>query len=205
MHYRARLTRMGALLCGALACLLSLQLMGLASVDPPRGAQWAQARARWNAQAPDSYYIAVRIEALGRVCAQRLEVRGGWVRRVLENTCDTLWVDPLTVEQLFALSSDIESIPASRCVPSPHTCPCHRIFTLRRVEYDAEYGFPSTIIARSEVQFHPMRRDFWEHLWTEGNLPACQPARRRFTVQVLALTPLPPESPVQTAEFRRVQ
>ena len=60
MHYRARLTRMGALLCGALACLLSLQLMGLASVDLPRGAQWAEARARWSARAPDSYYYSVK-------------------------------------------------------------------------------------------------------------------------------------------------
>jgi hypothetical protein len=196
---------MGALLCSVLACLLSLQLMGLASVDPPQSAHWAEARARWSARAPDSYYIAVRIEALGRVCVQRLEVRSGWVRRVLENTCNTLWIDPLTVDQLFALSSDIESIPASRCVPSPHTCPCHRVFTLRRIEYDAEYGFPSTIIARSKVQFHPMRRDFWEYLWTEGSLPVCQPARRRFTVQVLTLMPLPPESPAQTAEFRRVR
>ncbi|MBO9335375.1 MAG: hypothetical protein J7455_11690 [Roseiflexus sp.] len=205
MHHRVRLTRMGALLCSVLACLLSLQLMGLASVDPPQSAHWAEARARWSARAPDSYYIAVRIEALGRVCVQRLEVRSGWVRRVLENTCNTLWIDPLTVDQLFALSSDIESIPASRCVPSPHTCPCHRVFTLRRIEYDAEYGFPSTIIARSKVQFHPMRRDFWEYLWTEGSLPVCQPARRRFTVQVLTLMPLPPESPAQTAEFRRVR
>ncbi len=205
MQHRARLTRIGALLCGALACLLSLQLMGLAAVDLSWGVHWVEARARWNAQALDSYYIAVRIEALGQVCAQRLEVRGGWVRRVLENTCDTLLVDPLTVDQLFALSSDIESIPASRCVPSPHTCPCHRVFTLRRVEYDAAYGFPSAIIARSEVQFHPLRRDFWEYLWIEGSLPACQPARRRFTVQVLALTPLPPESPVQTAGLKHVQ
>ncbi|MGQ9549066.1 MAG: hypothetical protein ACUVSY_10820 [Roseiflexus sp.] len=197
MRNTARLTRMGALLCGALACLLSLQLMGLASIDPSQGAHRLEARARWNAKAIDSYYIAVRIEALGQVCAQRLEVRGGWVSRVLENTCDTLWVDPLTVDRLFALSSDIENIPGSRCVPSPHNCPCHRVFTLRRVEYDAKYGFPSAIIARSEVQFYLTRRDFWEHLWTESSLPTCQPARRRFTVQVLALTPLPPENSMQ--------
>ena len=39
--------------------------MGLASIDPPQGAHRLEARARWNAKAIDSYYIAVRIEALG--------------------------------------------------------------------------------------------------------------------------------------------
>lgn len=201
----ARLTRIGMLLCIALACVLSLQLMGLAAVDPPRGSRWTEARARWNAQALNSYSIAVRIEALGNVCVQRLEVRGAWVRRVIENTCTALWVDPLTVDELFALASDIESIPASRCTPSPHDCPCHRVFTLRRIEYDAEYGFPSAIIARSEVRFHPTARDFWEYLWEERNLPVCQPARRRFTVQVLSLTPLTPDYPAQTSAIERVQ
>lgn len=199
MRYAARLTRIGALLCGVLACVLSLQLMGLAAVDPPRGARWTEARARWNARSLDSYYIAVRIEALGNVCVQRLEVRGAWVRRVIGNTCNALWVDPLTVDELFALASDIENIPASRCTPSPHDCPCHRVFTLRRIEYDAEYGFPATILARSEVRLHPTSRDFWEHLWEEQQLPACQPARRRFTVQVLSLTPLTPDYPEQTS------
>ncbi len=198
MRSFARLTRIGVLLCVVLACVLSLQLMGLAAVDPPRGARWTEARARWNAQALDSYAIAVRIEALGRVCVQRLEVHGVWVRRVIENTCDALWVDPLTVDELFALASDIENIPASRCTPTPYDCPCHRVFTLRRIEYDAGYGFPSAIIARSEVRFNPTARDFWEHLWEERNLPVCQPARRRFTVQVLSLTPLAPY-PAQTS------
>lgn len=199
MRYAAPLTRIGALLCGVLACVLSLQLMGLAAVDPPRGARWTEARARWNARSLESYYITVRIEALGNVCVQRLEVRGAWVRRVIENTCNALWVDPLTVDELFALASDIENIPASRCTPSPHDCPCHRVFTLRRIEYDAEYGFPATILARSEVRFHPASRDFWEHLWEKQQLPACQPARRRFTVQVLSLTPLTPDHPGQTS------
>lgn len=192
-------------LCVVLACVLSLQLMGLASVDQPRGSQWVEARARWNAQALDSYYLVVRIEALGNVCVQRLEVRGVWVRRVIENTCDTLWVEPMTVDELFALARDIENIPASRCTPSPHDCPCHRVFTLRRIEYDAEYGFPATILARSEVRFHPSARDFWEYLWEERNLPVCQPARRRFTVQVLSLTPLTPVDPTQISSARRVQ
>ncbi len=195
----AGLTRVGALLCVVLACVLSLQLMGLAAVDSHDGSQWVEARARWNTQAYSSYYIAVRIEALGNVCVQRLEVRGAWVRRVIENTCDALWVDPLTVDELFALASDIEHIPASRCAPSPHDCPCHRVFTLRRITYDAQYGFPSAIIARSEVQFNPARSDFWTFLWRERTLPVCQPARRRFSVHVLSLTPLPPDTPTQTS------
>ncbi|MDW8145929.1 MAG: hypothetical protein RMJ48_06475 [Roseiflexaceae bacterium] len=205
MSHSARLTRIGALLCGALACVLSLQLMGLAAVNPPHSSQWAEARARWNARMLNSYSLAVRIEALGKVCVQRLEVRGAWVRRVIENTCDALWVNPLTVDELFALASDIESIPASRCTPSPHDCPCHRVFTLRRIEYDAEYGFPSAILARSEVRLHPAARDFWEHLWRERQLPACQPARRRFTVQVLSLVPLMSDSPAQTFAIKQVQ
>ncbi|WP_157042525.1 hypothetical protein [Roseiflexus castenholzii] len=205
MRSFARLTRIGMVLCVVMACVLSLQLMGLAAVDQPRGSQWAEARARWNAQAPGSYHIAVRIEALGNVCVQRLEVRGAWVRRVIENTCDAFWVDPLTVDELFALASDIESIPASRCSPSPHDCPCHRVFTLRRIEYDAAYGFPVTILARSEVQFHPAARDFWEYLWQNQQLPTCQPARRRFTVQVLSLTPLAPEDSTQTSAIEKVQ
>ncbi len=205
MRSLARLTRISMALCVVLACVLSLQLMGLASVDRPRGSQWVEARARWNAQALDSYYLVVRIEALGNVCVQRLEVRGVWVRRVIENTCDTLWVEPMTVDELFALARDIENIPASRCTPSPHDCPCHRVFTLRRIEYDAEYGFPATILARSEVRFHPTARDFWEYLWEERNLPVCQPARRRFTVQVLSLTPLTPVDPTQISSARRVK
>ncbi|MCS6938632.1 MAG: hypothetical protein RMJ55_11650 [Roseiflexaceae bacterium] len=201
MRYSARLTRIGALLCSVLACVLSLQLMGLAAVDPPRGSRWTEARARWDARSLNSYYIVVRIEALGNVCVQRLEVRGAWVRRVIENTCNAFWVDPLTVDELFALASDIENIPASRCTPSPHDCPCHRVFTLRRIEYDAEYGFPATILARSEVRFHPTARDFWEHLWQERQLPTCQPARRRFTVQVLSLTP---DYPAPTSALERM-
>lgn len=190
MRRASHIARIGALLCGLLACILSLGLMGLAASDRPAGAHLAAARARWEARAFESYHIAVRIEALGRVCTQRLEVHGGWVRRMIENTCDGIWIEPLTVEELFELSSEIERIPPSRCVPSAQHCPCHRVFTLRHIEYDDQLGFPGTLIARSEVQFRPAGADFWRHLIEQGALPACRPMPRRFTIQVLSLTAL---------------
>jgi hypothetical protein len=58
------------------------------------------------------------------------------------------------------------------------------------VFYDAELGYPATVMARSEVQYNWTDPDFWRSLLDEGELPTCNPSRRRLTIQVLGLTPL---------------
>lgn len=188
MSRTARLTRIGIWLCIVMAGVLSLQLMGIAAIDRRAGPPIMEARARWAAHGFEAYHLVVRIEALGQVCFQRLEIRGEWVRRTLENSCGALLIDELTINELFDLSDEIGNIPASRCVPSERQCPCQRVFTLRHIEYDAELGFPLTVLARSEVRPNLTAPDFWQALSDEGELPSCPAAPRRFTVQVLSLT-----------------
>jgi hypothetical protein len=157
---------------------------------PPLYPERSAALGRWEQRPFTSYRIALRVEALGRVCYQQLDVRGEWVREVIRNTCDSLWVDVLTVEELFAMSEEVAEIPPSRCGPSGQPCPCHRVFTERGVYYDDVLGFPSMVLARSEVQYNVTNPDFWHQLVESRELPSCNSARRRLTIQVLALTPL---------------
>ncbi|HWQ14336.1 MAG TPA: hypothetical protein VNL77_16170 [Roseiflexaceae bacterium] len=189
-----RLARRLIVLVTALLTLVAgMSACGMAAAvtwTPPERAARAEALGRWGARPFTSYRIALRVEALGKVCYQQIEVRGEWVRQTIRNTCDTIWLDTLTVEGLFELSEQIEEIPASRCAPPAQPCLCHRVFTRRGVYYDERLGYPATVLARSELQYNWTSPDFWRRLVEEGALPSCTPARRRLTVQVLALTPL---------------
>jgi hypothetical protein len=179
-------TALLTLVAGMSACSMATTV----AWAPPERAAREQALERWDARPFTSYRIALRVEALGKVCYQQIEVRGAWVRRMIHNTCDTIWLDTLTVEGLFDLSEQIEEIPASRCGPPSQPCVCHRVFTRRGVYYDESLGYPTTVLARSELQYNWTSPDFWLHAAEEQGLPSCAPARRRLTVQVLALTPL---------------
>ncbi|MEN9936107.1 MAG: hypothetical protein RLZZ387_2686 [Chloroflexota bacterium] len=172
-----------AVAAGAWAMLTAVSW---APPNPTRDAALAQ----WEQRGFTSYRISLRVEALGKICYQDLEVRGKWVRQSIRNTCDSLWLDTLTVDQLFELSDQIEQLPSSRCTPGSQPCPCHRIFTQRGVFYDERLGFPTMLLARSEMQYNWASLDFWRSLAQERDLPSCGSGRRRLTVQVLALTPI---------------
>ncbi len=179
----------GIVLCSLLAGGGALRESGVRLMraddpaPPPRSPQLAQR----------SYRIAVRIEALGRVCIQDLEVRSGWVRRVRQNTCENDWVGLLTIERLTDLASEIESIPAARCPPTGLPCPCHRVFTRRDVAYHPLYGFPTAVISRSELRPNLAGSDYWRETAERHALPDCPASGRRFTLQVLSFAPLEPD------------
>jgi hypothetical protein len=177
------------LLTVATAFVACGMLTAVASTATPQLAH-ERAMDRWQQRGFTSYRVALRIEALGRVCYQLLEVRGEWVRESITNTCDTMWLEALTVDRLFDLGAQIEELPISRCGPSSQPCPCHRIFTERNVYYDERLGFPSMILARSEMQWNWTSADFWQALAESRELPSCTRSQRRLTVQVLALTPV---------------
>jgi hypothetical protein len=177
------------LLLTLLAAVSSWAMLTALGWAPPFTAR-EQALARWEERSFASYRIALRVEALGKVCYQQLEVRGEWVREVTRNTCDSLWLDALTVDRLFELSAEIEELPISRCQPASQPCPCHRVFTRRELYYDERLGFPQALISRSEMQYNWPSPDFWRSLVERRELPACQSTPRRLTVQVLALTPI---------------
>lgn len=188
-----RVHRTGAQIPLALTLLIAIMACGLltaAARVAPTDAAHQQAGARWERHAPASYRIALRVEALERVCYQQLEVRAGWVRQTLLNTCDEFWMDVLTVDALFDLGREIEELPGSRCARGGQGCVCHRVFLQRGVYYDAQLGFPETILARSEMRWNWTSPDFWRAVAEERELPSCAPALRRLTVQVLALNPI---------------
>lgn len=184
------LVRLTLLLTVAAAFLACGMLTAVASTATPEFAH-ERAMARWEGRTFTAYRVALRIEALGRVCYQLLEVRGEWVRETITNTCDTMWLEALSVERLFDLGAEIESLPVSRCGLGSQPCPCHRAFTERSVYYDEALGFPAMILARSEMQWNWASPDFWRTLAEQRELPSCARAQRRLTVQVLALTPEP--------------
>ena len=190
MRQAPRLVVRLTLLLTVPAALLACGMLTAVAWAPPPAVARAQALARWEARTFTSYRIALRVEALGNVCYQLLEVRGGWVRDSLRNTCDSMWLDSLTVEELFDLGAQIEDLPGSRCGPAAQHCLCHRVFTRRGVYYDERLGFPETVLARSEMQWNVMSPDFWRILAEQRALPSCGQAERRLTVQVLALTPV---------------
>jgi len=162
---------------------------GSVSASPADDARSA-ALGRWEARAFTSYMVTLRVEALGRVCVQQVEVNNGWVRRSVRDTCDSLWLEAMSIEDLFVLAEEIEALPSSRCGPPGQPCPCHRVFTRREIAYDEELGFPTMVLARSELRYNLGSADFWQAMWERRELPSCTPARRRLTVQVLALTPI---------------
>ena len=171
------------------AALAACTLLTAVTWVPPQRAAHDQGLASWQARPFNSYRIALRIEALGKVCYQQIEVRGEWVRQTVANSCSSIWIDVLTVEQLFDLSEQISDLPMSRCGPPSRPCACHRVFTQRSVYYDETFGYPAAVMARSEVQFNWSSADFWRSIIEHGELPNCASQRRRLTVQVLALTP----------------
>lgn len=173
-------------MAGISACTLMTAVAGV----PPEQSAREDALARWGSRPFTSYRIALRVEALGKICYQQIEVRGEWAQQTIRNTCDSIWLDVLSVEELFELSGQIEDLPASRC-PSPTVpCLCHRVFTRREVFYDEALGYPAAVIARSEMQYNWQSLDFWRSVMKRRELPSCASAQRRLTVQVLALTPL---------------
>lgn len=188
-RFRRLLVRLTLALTALTSIATCFMLTAVAWVPPERAAREA-ARARWEARGFTSYRVALRVEALGKICYQQLEVNGEWVRRTLRNTCDSLWLDVMTIDQLFELSEEIQELPFSRCAPASRSCPCHRVFTERGVYYDEDLGYPTTLLARSEMQYNWTSADFWRSWLRDAELPACAPSRRRLTVQVLALTPL---------------
>jgi hypothetical protein len=181
-----RLTLLLTVMTALAACAM---LTAAASVSPARAAR-ESALAAWEARGFTSYRVALRVEALGKICYQQLEVRGEWVRQTLRNTCDSIWLDVMTIDQLFELSGEIEELPPSRCAPSGKDCPCHRVFTERQVAYDEALGYPTTVLARSEMRYNWGNPELWQSILQESELPRCPPSRRRLTVQVLALTPI---------------
>jgi hypothetical protein len=186
---RRLMVRLTLLLTVAAAVLACGLLTAVASTGSPHFAR-ERALGQWERRGFSSYRVSLRIEALGQVCYQLLEVRGAWVRESITNTCDTMWLEALTVDQLFDLGAEIEELPISRCGMGSQPCPCHRVFTERDVYYDERLGFPSMIVARSEMQWNWTSADFWQALADRRELPSCGRAQRRLTVQVLALMPL---------------
>jgi hypothetical protein len=170
--------------------IFSCGTIGMASMSMPAANERAAAEARWRERTFTRYMITVRVEIRGSICLQQLEVSGAWVRRVLENTCEALWLDYMTVDQLFAMRDEVAAIPGSRCFPNGRECPCERIFTRRDYYYDPQSGFPEMIVARSEIRANWASADYWRTGWNLLAAPACDANPRRLTFQVLSLTPI---------------
>jgi hypothetical protein len=169
---------------------LLLMLVMLTGVSAPPEYDRAVAQRRWTALGINNYRMTVRIEYRGDTCFQQIEVRFQ-APHALRNTCDLGWLGLMSVPELFDLAQQIEQIPPTRCYPSERWCICQRAFTVREVEYDADYGYPTLVLSRSALRPNWTGLDFWERLLQSTNLPSCGPAPRRLTVQVLALTNIP--------------
>lgn len=189
MALHARQLNRPALLTSAALLLLCAALFTFLALAPNGVAARTSAEMRWATQGLDDYSVALEVEIRGERCFQQLDVRNGVTEQVVLDTCASPWLNRLAVPQLFRIVDELQEIPASRCHPNNQDCACHRVFLTRRIDYDPVYGYPKTILTRSEVQMHWTHTDFWEYLLDRRELPSCAPAPRLLMVRVLWLAP----------------
>ncbi len=185
---RARFYR-AFLALSVVVAVLACGLLGL-GVAPLEPSARLTARSRWDTRGITDYLLTLRVDALGRECIQQIEVRDGQAYRMLHSSCDVSALRVMTVQGLFALDYQLMQIPASRCYPSVHVCPCQRIFQTRRVSYDQQLGFPDRMMTRSDLWPNWGHADFWKHIWEQWELPECRSTPRLMVVEVLGLVPV---------------
>lgn len=177
----------GLTACGVFGMVLCLSLLTAMATVPLDTRE--RARQRWASAGYGSYRISLRVEYRGTTCFQQLEVRTGQTPRSIRNTCEVVWLNVLSVPELFDLARQIESVPATRCMPSNLACICQRVFSARQIDYDEQLGYPTLVLSRSYVRPNWAGVGFWENLITNGGSPTCGgPAPRRLTIQVLGLS-----------------
>lgn len=166
---------------------LSLGLMASGAIPATYIERREAAQQVWKAQSITAYHIVVQAFFAGRRCAQEIEVRGTR-QYMLRDTCNSSWLSSLTVDRLFELSARLEAGP--ECFPSKQDCVCHRVRT-GSIEYDPNYGVPTTIGWRREMQPNWQHPAYWKRAWEKRELPNCSTPVRMLRLEVVSLTPLP--------------
>jgi hypothetical protein len=170
-----------ALLCGA---------AGLVLMNRPaqQDSGLAQAQALWLARPFTDYQLAVVEKTQRSICLQDVEVQDEQVHQVSLNRCThpTTW----TVNRLFDWIAQLEQ-STSNCFPGPGICACRTTKTTQ-ITYDAQFGYPQSIVYEWQMQPNWTHPDYWRHVWWDKRVPSC--SRNGFggtqTVTV-SLTPLP--------------
>lgn len=169
--------------------LLGFSLLGLAAQPATALGERRAAELRWHARSFRSYEMAVEIEMRGETCYQQIEVVNGALDSTILDTCESSWLRSLTVEQLYNVTDQVQRIPYSRCEPSNANCYCQRVFTMRRMVYNPDLGYPELLLTHSEVRPNWQHLDFWNRLLERRELPSCAPAPRLLMFRVLWIVP----------------
>lgn len=181
------LVRRGALMLIPLLIITGCALMGMLSWSVSPAQRRAEAEQRWNARTFANYRIAIRIEYGNNACAQELETNGDRLRRIVANSCRVSWIGATTVARLFEISQLLDR--PTPCYASMQSCSCYRVLQ-GSVAYDAQLGYPTTIVYRREVQPNVTNPEYWKRLWSTRRVPTCGPTNYDVTISVVALSPI---------------
>ena len=146
-----------------------------------------QAIERWQARPFTSYRITIRVEYGGNACTQELETEGEQLNRVVANSCRVSWIGMTTVMRLFEVSALLDK--PTPCYTQVQACSCLRVLQ-QPISYDANQGYPSTIIYQRAVQPNYNDAAYWRRLWQTRRVPNCGPTNYAVAISVLSIQPL---------------
>ncbi len=154
----------------AVAVVMAASIAGLAMLHGQAAAHELveAARARWAARGFDAYTLTLRQETRVGVCEQQIETQGERATRAARNSCGQPpnW----TVTRLLNWIVELERTP-SRCYPSLGSCAC-QVTANTVVSYDAELGYPRTIVYEWRSRPNLVNPAYWRML-TDRTFPGC--------------------------------
>ncbi len=163
---------------------LGTSALSLSVVSAP---QRLEAQRRWSARSFASYRIAIRVDFGGNICAQELETKGEFLRRVLHNNCRPNWLGLTTVARLFEIDERLDR--PQPCYSLSQICSCARV-RQGEIAYDTQLGFPAMIVYRREIRPNLLHADYWRRLLDTRQLPNCGPMNQPVRIAVVAITPI---------------
>jgi len=167
--------------------LLACVLVSVLSWSETPAQRRQQAIERWQARPFTSYRITIRVEYGGNACTQELETEGEQLNRVVANSCRVSWIGMTTVMRLFEVSALLDK--PTPCYTQAQACSCLRVLQ-QPISYDANQGYPSTIIYQRAVQPNYNDAAYWRRLWQTRRVPNCGPTNYAVAISVLSIQPL---------------
>lgn len=165
------------------SCVAISALLWSTTTSPQR----REAQRRWSARPFASYRIAIRVDFGGAFCAQELETRGEYLRRVLYNNCRPNWLGLTTVARLFEIDAQLDR--PQPCYALSQVCSCAQV-RQGEVTYDSRLGFPAMIAYRREIRPNFLHADYWRRLFDTRQFPSCGPINQPVRIAVVAITPI---------------